>query len=227
MNPFGWRALWQPFDYALHLRHELMYRTISELKPVDWRRYATTALPVLVGGWIAIAAWRALRRRFDPVELLLGLGFTTLALSAQRFLGFYALAATPFLMRGLGEWVSERRWPAWTTSPWVRAALAAAVCVGAGLFEWRRPDLPLGIGLQWERYPVRACDFIEANVDSFRLLFRETSTIGVRFHAAERQTLDRTQVPVESLKSSATRPSNTKPFSGAAGSANFIASPMR
>ncbi len=30
-----------------------------------------------------------------------------------------------------------------------------------------------------------------------RLLFRETSTIGVRIHAAERRTLDRTQVPVE------------------------------
>src|SRR5262245_41448305 len=37
LNPFGWRALWQPFEFALH-RSDLMYRTITELKPVDWRR---------------------------------------------------------------------------------------------------------------------------------------------------------------------------------------------
>src|SRR5262249_34583668 len=36
-----------------------------------------------------------------------------------------------------------------------------------------------------------------------------------------------TQVPVESLKSSATRPSNTMPFAGSRGSASFTASPMR
>ena len=36
-----------------------------------------------------------------------------------------------------------------------------------------------------------------------------------------------TQVPVESLKSSATRPSNTMPFAGSAASAKRTASPMR
>ncbi len=163
VNPFGWRALWQPFDFFLHLRHEIMYRTILELKPVAWRLYINTALPVLVGGWIALIAWRATRRAFDRVEVLFCLAFTALALSTQRFLGFYALVATPFLMRGLGEWVSARRWPRWTAAPWARAAVTIAVCVAVSVPEWRRPDLPLGIGLQWERYPVKACDFIAAN----------------------------------------------------------------
>jgi hypothetical protein len=49
------------------------------------------------------------------------------------------------------------------TSPAIRASLTAAVCLGLSVPEWRRPDLPLGIGFQWERYPVKACDFIAAN----------------------------------------------------------------
>ena len=162
VNPFGWRALWQPFDYGLHLRGELMYRTILELKPVDWRRYITTSLPLLVGGWVALIVWRATHRRFDRVEAILCAGFTAVALSTQRFIGFYALVATPFLMRDLGEWVTARRWPAWTASPWTRSALTILICGLAALPEWRRPDLPLGIGIQWERYPVRACDFMAA-----------------------------------------------------------------
>jgi hypothetical protein len=36
-----------------------------------------------------------------------------------------------------------------------------------------------------------------------------------------------TQMPVESLKSSATRPSNTRPFKRSSGSASRMASPMR
>jgi hypothetical protein len=163
LNPFGWRALWQPFDFSLHLRHELMYRTIAELKPVDWRRYAQTALPALVGGWIALIAWRASRRAFDRVEALLCLAFTTLALTTQRFLGFYALVAVPFLMRGVGEWVSARRWPRALAPPWTRAALTTLACLAVGVPEWRRFDLPLGIGYQWVNYPVHACDFIAAH----------------------------------------------------------------
>jgi hypothetical protein len=163
VNPFGWRALWQPFDFFLHARHELMYRTIKELEPVDWRRYIHTVLPLLVGGWCALIAWRAWRRAFDRVEILLCIVFTTLALSTQRFVGLYAVVAAPFLMRDLGEWVAARRWPAWSGSPWPRAALTGAVCLAAGLVEWGRPDMPLGIGIQWDRYPVRACDFIAAN----------------------------------------------------------------
>ena len=163
VNPFGWRALWQPFDFFLHSRHDLMYQTVKELEPVDWRRYVRTALPFVVGGWCLLIVWRAAHRRFDRVEALLCAAFTALALSAQRFIGLYAVVAAPFLMRDLGEWVSTRRWPDVVRSPWTRAALTAAVCAGAGLMEWRRPEMPLGIDIQWDRYPVRACDFIAAN----------------------------------------------------------------
>ena len=159
VNPFGWRALWQPIEFALH-RHDLMYRTVVELKPVDWRRYVHTALPVLVGGWLALIAWRAATRRFDRVEALLCLGFTTLTLAAQRFIGFFAIVAAPFLMRDIGDWVSARRWPRITDSPWLRGALAIAACLAVSIPEWQRFDLPIGIGLQCEHYPVRACDYL-------------------------------------------------------------------
>src|SRR5262249_32208688 len=35
-NPFGWRALAQPFEYWFVWRHELVYKVISELGPLDW-----------------------------------------------------------------------------------------------------------------------------------------------------------------------------------------------
>lgn len=162
-NPFGWRALWEPFDFFLNNRQELMYRTIKELKPVDWRLYARSVLPLIVGGWTLLVLWRAWHRRIDRVEIALCATFTAIALSTQRFIGYYAVVAAPFLMRDLAEWVAARRWPAWSASPWARAALTGAVCIAAGLREWDRPDMPLGIGIQWDKYPVRACDFIADN----------------------------------------------------------------
>jgi tetratricopeptide (TPR) repeat protein len=41
--------------------------------------------------------------------------------------------------------------------------MTAIVCVAMSVPEWRRFDMPLGIDLQWERYPVRACDFMAAH----------------------------------------------------------------
>jgi len=99
----------------------------------------------------------------DRVEIVLCAAFTALSLSTQRFLGFYALVATPFLMRDLGEAASEMRGPSWVKSAWPRAALTALACVAVSIPEWRRFDMPLGIDLQWTRYPVAACDFIAAH----------------------------------------------------------------
>jgi hypothetical protein len=160
LNPFGARALWQPFDFFLHNRHELLYRTILELKPVDWRFYIHTTLPLIVGGWALLFLWRLWRRAFDGVELALGVFFTVLAFSTQRFVGLQAVVAAPFLMRDLAEWTASRRWPSWTAQPWARALLVTVVCVAATWAETRRPEMPLGIGYQWNRYPVKACDFI-------------------------------------------------------------------
>jgi tetratricopeptide (TPR) repeat protein len=42
---------------------------------------------------------------------------------------------------------------------WLAGATCAAVCVP----EWRRVEMPLGVGLDMTRYPVRACDWIAAH----------------------------------------------------------------
>jgi hypothetical protein len=162
VNPFGWRALWQPFDFFFNLRHELMYRTIKELEPVDWRVYVHTALPFLVVGWPILIVRRALRGSFDRVEIVICALFTTIALSSQRFIGTYAIAAAPFLMRDVDEWVAAIRWPAWSAPAAVRATLAITTILAISVAVWIQPGPPFGIGLQWEKYPVRACDFIAA-----------------------------------------------------------------
>ncbi|HEY2954749.1 MAG TPA: hypothetical protein VGK89_05830, partial [Candidatus Eisenbacteria bacterium] len=161
-NPFGWRALWQPFDFFLHHRDEPIFRSIAELHPVAWGDYWQRGLPLLVAGWPLLALWRARRRGPDWVELACCAAFTALALSALRFVGLYALVAAPYVGRDLDEWLPR---PAWLLrAPLAsRAALAALACVAAGWAEWSRPEYPLGVGILWNKYPVAACDFMEAH----------------------------------------------------------------
>src|SRR5439155_813618 len=50
LNPFGWRALWQPFDFFLHLRHEALYQSVGELMPIDWDNNRVNGLLALMIG---------------------------------------------------------------------------------------------------------------------------------------------------------------------------------
>jgi len=160
VNPWGWRALWQPFEYQLVWRNEPIYRTIVELNPVDWTNYLWSPLLGLMVLWPLLIAWRGWSGASDRAELALCLGFTVLALSTQRFIGIWALVATPFLMRGLDAFVTSMRWPAWTAPPGVRAAFVVLACAGLAASDARRVDPPPGVGIDWERFPVRACDVI-------------------------------------------------------------------
>lgn len=163
LNPFGWRALGQPFEFALHLRGEPMYRLIAELKPVDWSLTWRTGLPILVAAWPLLIVWRARRHGLDVAEAVLCAAFTTLALSTQRFTGFYAIVAAAYVARDLDGWVRSRRWPRWSRPPWARALITAGACALVGLPEWTWSRLPLGIGLEMGPFPVRACDFAAAH----------------------------------------------------------------
>ncbi|HET9327513.1 MAG TPA: hypothetical protein VFQ05_12135, partial [Candidatus Eisenbacteria bacterium] len=160
-NPFGWQQLWQPFDYALHLSREPLFRGIGELLPVSpstgWRH----GLWLMVVGWPVLALVHARRRGADWVELITCALVTALALPSQRFLGVYALVAAPYLARDLEHWVQARQWPRWTRTAATRAALAGISCVLIGLPEWSRPLLEPGVGIALERFPVAACDFME------------------------------------------------------------------
>uniref|UniRef100_A0A832I2T2 Tetratricopeptide repeat protein n=1 Tax=Eiseniibacteriota bacterium TaxID=2212470 RepID=A0A832I2T2_UNCEI len=163
VNPFGAGALWAPFDYWLNQRHEAIYRGLAELQPVLWSANLANGLPVLLAGWVLLALGRALRRRGDVAELALLALFTPLALSSQRFLGPWAVLAAVFAGRGLHGLLRATPRPAALARPWPRAAVAAALALGLGVPEWRRPEIPLGVGIAWHRYPVGAADYLEAN----------------------------------------------------------------
>lgn len=162
LNPFGWGALWQPFEFFLVWRHEPVFQTIIELHPILWGAHWKSGLPLVMLGWPLLALWRARREGLDLAELLTLALFSALALSTQRFVGLYALVAAPYLARDLDAWVRARRWPGWMAPRGARAALASVACVTVGILEWSRPEVPLGIALDATPYPVRACDFVES-----------------------------------------------------------------
>ena len=157
MNPFGWEALWQPFDYQLHLKNDPLFRTIAELKPVDWSENLWNGLPVLVLGWPGLALWRARRAGVDRVEWALLLGFGFLGLGAQRFLGFFAIAAAPYVTRDLAFLCEGRR----AIAPWRRALAVSAASIAMVALELSHAHLALGPGIDTRFLPVGACDYIE------------------------------------------------------------------
>ncbi|HKQ57943.1 MAG TPA: hypothetical protein VJY35_08740 [Candidatus Eisenbacteria bacterium] len=159
-NPFGVRALAQPFEF-LFARTDPMYRTIGELQPLDWRLNDRNGFFVLLLLWPLLLFGRAIGRRFDRVEVALFLVFTPLALLSQRFTGFWALVAAPFVARDLGEWIARRRWPSWASGTAARAGMAAALCVIATGVELTRRDFVPGVGLVDVMVPKAACDFVE------------------------------------------------------------------
>ncbi len=161
VNPFGWQALWQPFDYALHLSKEPLFRGIGELQPMAWGPNARSGAWAMIVLWPVLLLWRWRRHGLDVVEALTCALATAYAVPSQRFVGVYALAAAPYLARDLEAWVEARRWPAWTLRPAARTALAATACVVIGIPEARRPILTPGVGIALERFPVAAGDFME------------------------------------------------------------------
>ncbi|MFI5372971.1 MAG: tetratricopeptide repeat protein, partial [Candidatus Eisenbacteria bacterium] len=163
VNPFGWHALAQPFQFALLWRHEPIYRTIGELQPVMWSNNTRNGLALVLVAWPLLAVWRGTRVGFDRVELALCLFASVTMLQTQRLTGSYAVIAAPYLARDLDAWVGARSWPAWTRPAWTRALLVTTACVAMCVPEWRRIEMPLGVGLDMTRYPVKACDFVAAH----------------------------------------------------------------
>ena len=164
-NPFGWRALWQPFEYFFLWRDQPVFRIIPELWPLaqTWQTHLRSGLPVVMAAWVLLALWRPRGRRFDLVEALTCLLFVGLTLLNRRFYGFLMIAAVPYLSRDLSEWAGALRWPARRVRPGARAALVAAAAVLLSIPEWTRPGMPFGIGWQDYQFPYRACDFIAAH----------------------------------------------------------------
>lgn len=162
-NPYGWRLVWQPFDFWLHQRHEAIFQTIGELGPVRWSENLWSGLPLVALGWPLLVAERAARRRADAVEIAALAFFLPLALSTQRFVGFFVLVAAPFLARDLSEAAAARAPRLLASRPWTRTALATLAV--ALLFAPSRSirEFRPGVGIDWRNVPVAACDFVEAH----------------------------------------------------------------
>jgi hypothetical protein len=158
VNPFGWRALAQPFEYFFVWRHEPIYRTIDELRPVVWSQNLANGLPAFLLLLIVGALVRLWRRGPDWAELVLLAICLPQALTSLRFVGFLAVCMAPFFARDVGELAAQARWPAGLRSPARRAAVAALACVVIIVPE---AVVGLGYGFAWNQYPQRSCDWIE------------------------------------------------------------------
>ena len=88
LNPYGWRALWEPFEFALHARHEPLFQGIDELRPFDVRSHLPDELWLPILGWPVLALARLRGARFDVADFLCCGIFTALPFFAQRFFGF-------------------------------------------------------------------------------------------------------------------------------------------
>lgn len=159
-NPFGWAAVWQPFDYVLHQRHEPIFLSIAELHGIPWHDHVRDGLPLLLAAMplLALARWR---RRLDVAQLALYAMFLPQALGSARMLGPLMVVAAPFFARDLATALGTMRRPAWTRPPRARAALAAAGCLLVATPELLRPGARIGAGFDPGAYPVAACDWLE------------------------------------------------------------------
>ncbi len=205
VNPWGWRALWQPFEYFFQWRHEPIFQSIGELKPVVWSNNLLNGLPLILLAWPALLLWRASRFGFDRVEALTLAFFAAIALGSQRFLGTFALVAAPYLARDLHDAWRTTRLAAAVRSPWARALLASAACVAVSLPEWKRADLPLGIEMEDFQYPIRACDYIEAN----GIRGRSFNQFAAGGYILYRFWPDRTRLPFMDIHQAGTREDRT------------------
>jgi len=161
VNPFGWRAVWRPFEYLFVWRHDPLLSGISELLPLDWKLNLWNGLPLLVAGWPLLALWRARRHGPDVVEWgLCALG-TWLALSGNRFVATYALLAAPWCARDLDAWWRTRRVARRDAHPWRVALATSALCVVLPLYEWTHYENRFGLHPDDRREPVAACDFMQ------------------------------------------------------------------
>jgi len=159
VNPYGLKLLAQPFEFALRWRNDPMFRNIAELHPPVWSLHLKSGLPLLIVLWPLLLLARLRRHGPDVAGLVMAAAFVAFAVSSQRFIGFLAIAALPFVARDLSGIAGTIRRPATLSGPWPRAAATIGVCVAIGIPEWSRPELPLGIALE-PLYPAAACDFM-------------------------------------------------------------------
>lgn len=168
VNPSGWRALWQPFEFAMFWRADPMFAAIEELQPFSWTAGWDKGLPLLILAWPLALLWRAMaKRHLDVAELLACGAMTALAMTSLRFSAVYVIAAGPFIARDLGDALSSAGVPHpgpardALVSPWVRAGLAAVFIAGFVSYHVAQAEGVRGVGIDMNLVPQGAADFMD------------------------------------------------------------------
>jgi tetratricopeptide (TPR) repeat protein len=170
LNPFGWRALWEPFRFALVESRQPVYQAIDELKGLGFGAYAREWVPLALLAWPALYAWRTLRGRRDVVEGALLVAASALAWSSRRFVIYYGVAMAPYLARALAElWESAPRRLAARAGGPVAGALAACAAAAIVLPTLTAPTPTLRLRVARNARFPGVCDFIERNDVSGRM----------------------------------------------------------
>lgn len=162
LNPYGWTLVRQPFEFALYERNQTAMRMISELGPIPWAAYQSSALPLLLAAPLLLALLRWRKHGPDLAELAILVFFIVEGVSSQRFIGFTVLAIAPFFARDLSELVTESRVPAALGAPAVRTALAAALVAVLLIPVFTHRLSQPKIAFREDVFPVAACDAIAA-----------------------------------------------------------------
>jgi hypothetical protein len=155
-QPGGPAAAIEIADFVSRARTETLFRGLPDLRPLDWTARARDLVPPLLVAWPAAALF-APGPRPDRTSLLVSLLLGALAVAAERFLGLWAVACIGWLGRDLLRLGATAPAP---RAPWVRGALAAAVCAAvAALALTDTPRRP-GVGLDSDGVPVAAAQFM-------------------------------------------------------------------
>jgi len=163
LNPFGWRGVFQPLDVLLHHRGEAIYRSVAELGGLDPAVDLGNGLLVLLVAWPVLLALRWRRRGFDVTETLTCALLAVQTQFGQRFRGFFAIAAAVWMARDFTDLFLSG--PATATVDAARRVSLGSLGAIVALAAWMalgQPEFPIGTGLDWSAFPVRACDFIAA-----------------------------------------------------------------
>ncbi len=200
-NPFTWKALWQPFEYFLYWRHEPIYTTIGELRPVEWDMHIRDGFPLWIALAVGLLFLRLIKKQSDPVQWVLYPLFLLLAIPAQRFVGLLAVAAAPFFARDLALWCADWRLPRGLQPEVVRTAITSVCLVAALTPELTNRPMNLGYGFLWSQYPVGACDWIEKH----NVRGRMASVFGQAGYILWRFFPDRSRLPFMDIHQAGTR----------------------
>jgi hypothetical protein len=163
VNPFGWAALWQPFQYFFEWRQQPLFQMILELRPIVWQAHESDGLLPWMLLAIGLALVRLARGRGNLVDALTYALFFATAIGSQRFLGFLCVAVAPAFARDAAEAMAAVKVPGGLRPAWSRAALASLVMVAGAVPQLSVEPWRPGFGFDWKAFPVRACDWMAAH----------------------------------------------------------------